>query len=220
MFGLFKKRKKGSLPSVRDTLFGDMPLGQWCGEPGQGEPWSSFAAARDWLDGGDRESAMFTLRSVLAQPDLEPRHYAQAWHFLRGLGAEPPLTEARDLYGVVVEIAFPQGLDLLAAYADLSARYYNYSGAGVIWDRPDSSLDSAIQRVLDTASTVSAEMGPWEGERPPAPGQGQTRLNLLTPGGLMFGQAELDVLAADPLAGPLVSAATALMQALIQEAER
>jgi hypothetical protein len=30
----------------------------------------------------------------------------------------------------------PSEVDLLAAYADRTARYYNFSGASVVWDHP------------------------------------------------------------------------------------
>ena len=50
----------------------------------------------------------------------------------------------------------PGGLDTLAAYEDLSARYLNFSGAAVIWDHPDNSLDSETRGLMQALIARSA----------------------------------------------------------------
>ncbi len=45
------------------------------------------------------------------------------------------------------------------------------------------------------------------------------RLNMLTPSGLHFGEGPFQVLAGDPMGGPIVAAALALMQRLIALSE-
>ena len=222
MFNLFKKREpERPRVELRDTLFGDLPLSEWPADPSSagGEPWSSFAAARRSLDAGDRASAVASLRRVLSTRGLESRHYLQAWHSLRQAGERPAGDEAKRLYGVVVEVAMPGGLDLLAAYEDGTARYYNYSGAGIVWERPDASLDAAVSALLEAGRTLAAQIGPWEGERPPAPQGDDVRVSLLTPSGLHFGQGPFDALASDGLGGPVIAAATRLMQELIAKSE-
>lgn len=222
MFNLFKKRKPDPpRAELRDTLFGDLPLSRWPPDPASadGEPWASFVAARRAFESDDPSSAAASLRRVLSTPGLESRHYLQAWHALRAAGERPDEDEAKHLYGVVVEVAMPDGLDLLAAYEDGTARYYNYSGAGVVWERPDASVDSAVSALLAAGRTLVAQIGPWEGERPPAPRGGDVRLSLLTPSGLHFGQGPFDVLASDQLGGPAIAAATRLMQELIAKAD-
>jgi hypothetical protein len=119
--------KKKSDHTIRDTLFGDWSIDGWGATEGSAEPWGSFAAARTAISASDAHSAAAALRRIIAMPGLESRHYLQAWHFLRQLGVQPPTDQAKNALGVVLEIALPQGLDLLAAYADGSARYYNYS---------------------------------------------------------------------------------------------
>lgn len=91
--------------------------------------------------------------------------------------------EAKRLDGVVVEVALDQGLDILAAYADHSARYYNYSGSAVIWERPDPSLDAHIDALLAAGAAILAQIGAWEGARCPAPPRGQSRISMLAPVG-------------------------------------
>jgi len=114
--------------------------------------------------------------------------------------------------------ALDRGADVLAAYEDRTARYLNFSGASVIWEQPDTSMDGLIEELLRAGREVVARTKPWEGERPGPPSPGQARINLLTPSGLHFGQGALAALAGDALAGPVIAAATALMQALTRRA--
>ena len=100
------------------------------------ERWVSGAPlprARQLADTDDTRSAAAALQGVLNMPELESRHYLQAYHFLRALGVNAPPEKTKDVLGVVVEVGMQRGLDLIAAYADRHARYFNYSGAGVVW---------------------------------------------------------------------------------------
>jgi hypothetical protein len=209
-------------PAIRDILFGDLPFSQWPNGSAtsvDGEPWLSFISARNQLDSGNQESAKQTLRRILEMPDLESRHYLQAWHFLRELGESPTDGDAKRLHGVVVEVALDEGLDIVAAYADHTARYLNYSGAAIVWERPNESLDQAIDSLLAAGRMVAAQIGPWEGPRPAAPPKGQVRISMLVPSGLHFGQGPFDALSGDPLGGPVIAAAMQLMQSLITRTE-
>jgi hypothetical protein len=210
-------------PGLRDVLFGDLPLSEWPRPDSDSrtlEPWTQFAAAQQALQQADAPTAIQHLQRVLATPDLEARHYLQAWQALRELGQQPPAEVAKQVLGVVVEVGMPEGLDLLVAYADGSARYYNYSGAGVVWERPDDSLAPPIEALLAAGQRVAAQIGPWTEPRPAAPGAGTARINLLTPSGLHFGQAPFDALWQDALGGPVLVAAQQLMQALIAKQEQ
>jgi hypothetical protein len=205
---------------IRHTLFGDMSLSQWPHESVAGEPWTSFVQARDALAAGDVATAGRLWQAIASNPNLESRHYLQAWHFLRGVGIEPAEDVARQLLGVVLEVHMDGGLDLLAAYADGTARYYNHSGAAVVWDRPDATLDEPVSGLLAAAQAVVDRIGPWSGERPDAPNPGRVRLNFLTPSGLHLGEAPFEVLAADPMAGPVVAAGLVLLDALTRLDDR
>jgi hypothetical protein len=196
-----------------------MPFEAWASNVSRGKPWASFAAAKSALDGGNRQACIQTLTEIVNLQNLEPRHYLQAWHFLRELGVPPPPEKAKELYGVVVEVALNGGLDLVAGYVDFSARYFNYSGAGVVWEVRDATVDKAIQNLLNAGRAVVAKIGPWEKPRPPAPPEGEARINMLVPSGLHFGQGPLRMLAADPLGGPVIASALALMQELIRMQE-
>jgi len=209
--------KKNEPNPLRETLFGDMPLDQWppAGSPSEEFPWSTFTLAQSHLATGHQDAAIACWRQIIESPGLEPRHSLQAWHFLRQHGQQPPPGIAKEILGVVVEVAMPKGLDLLAAYPDHSARYYNYSGAGVVWEHPDNSMDSAIDDLLEAARLVVVQIGPWDQDRPAPPPKDHVRMSFLTPSGLHFGQGPMSALLKDPLGGGVLQSATALMMALI-----
>lgn len=197
---------------LRETLFGDVPLAAWAGTSAS-EPWRSFAQVSA-LTPEDRDAAIRGLEGILALQGLESRHYLEAWTGLTSLGVPPSVGEAKHLYGVVLDMPARGGLDTLAAYEDLSARYLNFSGAAIIWEHPDSSLDDPIRALMSAGGELLAKIGPWDGPRPPLP-KDQARISLLTPSGLHFGQADPRLLSRDAMAAPVLRAGTVLMQALI-----
>jgi hypothetical protein len=211
------KRKPAQPPKLeaRETLFGDMPLEDWLEVGNDGEGWELFADARDHLEAGAQDQAAEALKKIVLHPALESREYLQAWHLLRQLGVWPHASRVKMLLGVVVEVGLEEGLDLVAVYADKTARYYNFSGAGVTWGRPDASLDREIDGVLSAAAEAVARIGRSDKPRPPAPRVGHARINLLTPSGLHFGEGEFTTLAGHPLSGPVLTAASALVQGMI-----
>ena len=193
-----------------------MPLTRWASNEAQApcEPWISFERTRNSIESGDKKSATASLQQILETQGLESRHYLQAYHFLRELGVSPPREEEKRVFGVVVEVGMNGGADLVAGYTDHHARYYNYSGAAVIWERPNDTLDAAIDELLRVGGNVAKAIGPWKKARPPVPANGRARINFLTPSGLHFGEGPLDTLAKDKLGGPVIAAAFRLMQNL------
>jgi hypothetical protein len=224
LFGsIFGKSQPAPLPTlIRETLFGDMPLEQWptAGVGKEVLPWSMFETARSNLSSGNRDAAIEWWRQIIQQPNLEPRHYLQAWHFLRQNGQAPSAEAAKQVLGVVIEVGMPKGSDMLAAYSDYSARYWNFSGAGVVWEHPDKTLDVNIGQLLAASKLIVDKIGPWDQVRPVPPPNGQARLNFLTPSGLHFGQAPMAALVRDPMAGKVFQLATALMQSLIAKSKQ
>jgi hypothetical protein len=173
-----------------------------------------FEKARDCRERGDEREAITVLEKIAETPNIQSRYRLQAWKFLREAGARPPSHLERDVLGVAVEVGMDSGHDLLAVYADKTAHYYNYSGAGVVWERPDSSLDNLMDAVLNAARKIVQDIGPWNGPRRPPPLTGYLRLNILTPSGLYFGEGPFDDLERDPRARPLIQAAVNLMRRL------
>lgn len=131
--GWFQKKPAPEAPSpgppltlpaahpLREILFGDRPLEEWArggDAPRSGEPWAHFADALTRRGRGDAAGAREALAAVLRQPGLESRHYVQAWHALRGLGEDPAPPEGKHVYGVIVDMPMPAGLDTLAVYEE------------------------------------------------------------------------------------------------------
>lgn len=217
MFNFLIKPSQPKPVEIRDTLFGDRPLSEWPRSDSKltTEPWVSFAKAAQFLEKKDQKSAIAVFQQIIEMQGLESRHYLQAWHFLRGVGVQPPADKAKYVYGVVVEVGMKSGVDLLAAYRDHHARYFNYSGAGVVWEHPDTSLDSLIDTLLAAGQEVANMIGPWEQPRPAAPTADNVRLNMLTPSGLHFGYGGFNTLSKEPKGAAIINPATQLMQALI-----
>jgi len=213
-----------SLPlSMRDTLFGDAPPEQWPPPntaSSELSPWNIFVKAREHLGANRPADAIALWQHVLTLPNLESRHCLQAWHFLRQHGQSPAPENAKTLLGVVMEVPMPNGLDLLAAYADHTARYYNFSSAAVIWEHPDDSIDSQMDALFARSREVVTRIGPWDKPRLGPPAGDMIRLNFLTPTGLHFGQGSLQAIAQDPMSGPVFLAGAHLMQALIAKTKK
>ena len=216
MFNLFKKKENKKPVTPRDMLFGDLPISEWPKDPNRNaEPWLSFIKSREHLENKQNVAAIILLKKITEMPNLESRHYLQAWHFLRPLGVNPPAEKAKIVYGVVIEVGMQKGTDLLAAYIDHTARYINFTGSGVVWEHPNDSLDADMDALLQAGQNVANQIGPWDKERPDVPTNGNVRLNMLTPSGLHFGQGGFNTLNNEPMGRSLISPATALMQKLI-----
>jgi hypothetical protein len=208
--------------AFRNTLFGDAPVEQWptATSPARAEePWQLFVQARDAMQRGEAHQAEKLLRQVLGTPDLEARHYLQAWAALRAQGVLPDAIESKQVLGVVVEVALEQGPDVVAAYADGSARYLNQSGKIIIWEKPDNSLGPLVDTLLGAGQHVANQIGPWEDARPAPPTGNTVRVNFLTPSGLHFGEGPMNLLWNDALAQPVLAAAQALMVALMEKSQ-
>jgi hypothetical protein len=195
--------------------FGDVSLDAFARLRTGAEPWLSFEKARAFFAEGNPPQARTILESIALMPAIESRVRLQAWHSLREAGGQPPASVATEVLGVIVEVDMSKGQDFLATYADQTAYYYNYSGAAMIWLRPDTSLDGQINSVLAAARVILPLIGlPWKEPRRPPPSAGNARLNILTAMGLHFGEGPLRALDRDRNAQPLLRAATALMAKL------
>jgi hypothetical protein len=150
---------------------------------------------------------------VAADDSAESRLRAVAFRRLKESGVASPL-DPPPLLGVVVEIAMDEGLDTLAAYADDRVRYINHAG-GVSIVEEGSVLAAQVQALMLAAQPVVDAIGPWTEPRQAPPPTGQARLTFLVGGELYLGQGPFEALAADPMAGPVLRAATMLLTTLV-----
>lgn len=205
------------LAEFRELFFGDFPAARVATLATDGPP-ATLGAAMARARSGDRAGGAAALLAVARREDLEARWRLQAWTALRELGEPIDDAEGKEVLGVVVDVPLEGGVDTLAAYVDGSARYINHAGGAIVWDRPDDRFDGEVGALLAAADDIVAEIGPWDGPRPPL-AAGLTRISLLTPSGLHFGEAPFDTLAEDGLAGPLIAAAAKLMGGLIESSD-
>jgi hypothetical protein len=230
MIGLFKKKpaapaaspqpQPGSLVlQMREMLFGDMPLHLFPppdAQPVDAPPWGPLAAAREAIVAGRHAEAEQHCRRLLSAPQ-ESRVIAQTWQTLRGIGIAPQGDEIQ-VVGAVAEAGVNGGLDIVAAYRDGTARYYNYSGAAVVWESPDAdaAIADTIRRLITAAEKIASFAGVHDAARPGPPPQGQVRLTAIVTDGLHFGQAPMEIFQRDAVAGPFLSEAVQLMQLLME----
>ena len=209
-------------PTFYDTLFGDLPLAEWAhhGNKLDGAAWSAFARAAAARERAETAAACRALLEITRMPDLDSRHYLQAWSGLRELNCPEGRAAERAVLGVIVEAATEHGgdgHDILAVYADHSALYLDHAGAVTTWPPENSMLEEEIGAVLDAAAAILPKIGPWPEKRLPPPEKGNVRLNLLTPIGLCFGEGPFAAITRDPVGGPLVKAGAALVHRLEQQ---
>lgn len=224
MFNFFKKKEEKpvsapaqSKEALRDLLFGNLPAEKWLGNK-KDVPWSLFAQAFEQASvKKDNEAAVKTYKKVVDTPGLETRHYLQAWYFLRKLGVNPLPEIAQNVYGVVVDVFLETGSEVVACYADHHARYINYQGRGVYWDLPNTSLNEKIDALLK-ASEVPARNKAFDERLPPPTQVNAVQISILTPGGIPYGMGTFEGWSKDPFGGPIVVAAGALLNGLVEKA--
>ena len=197
-----------SLDKVYNLLFCDQPE---LFRPSNGQanayPWDVLFAA------SPNEKS---LQQLAEDTDAESRTRLLAYNLLMTMGVKP---ERKELLGVVIEVGMEDGLDVLAAYDDGTARYINYTGSMVVWEAPTSASNALLDRLFAESEVVVGKIGPWNKQRLSQPGNGDIRLNFLVSDGLYFGQGPFDVLSNDPMGGPVIDAATKLMVFLTDQSK-
>jgi hypothetical protein len=205
--------------ALRNLLFADLapgPAREVFARGGEATRYIVELAAA--AQAGDAPAALRTIAAA-PPPERETRLFLQAWHLARIAGVDPGSGGRRAL-GVVVDMHTDDGLDTLAGFRDGSARYLNYSGAGVVWEAPDAEIGRLVDDLLFRAEEVVAVTGPLDGERPGPPGHGGAMISILTPGGIHVGAGSTYALSNDSRGGPVINAASALLAELVDRASR
>ena len=104
----------------------------------------------------------------------------------------------------------------MAVFADGGARYINYSGKVIVVEGKPNPFDTEISAVIDASKPIVKAIGPWDKERLPPPTEGNIRLTFLVSDGLYFGEGPMAAMQQQPIAAPLISAATKLLIKLIE----
>jgi len=180
-------------------------------------PWSNFVAANKALKAGDNASAISQLREITNMPGLDTRTYLQAWHTLVTLGEQPVESLRGYTQGVVIENHMKHGLDIVAAYADHTARYWNYSGTGVVWEARDPEIDKLIDNLLGVGFEISKRIGIGLRDTPLIPKPEHIHIFIMAYDGSTIGTGGYENLAKDPMGNAAITAGINLMQALIKK---
>jgi hypothetical protein len=143
-------------------------------------PWVLLAAAHVKLRMEEAAEAGRLLRAVTLISN-EARLRLWAWHNLRQLGKYPSPDLSRQVLGAIIEVPFEDRLDVLAAYADGSARYINHQGGMIVWDRMDETITPLVMNVIREAPPIGA---PQEDRLDDPIAPEEVRLSVLTPGGI------------------------------------
>jgi hypothetical protein len=184
---------------------------EWLANEISGYPWVLMAAAYVKLKMEEAAEAGRLLRAVTLISN-EARLRLWAWHNLRQLGKYPSPDLARQVLGVVIEVPYEERLDVLAAYADGTARYINHQGGMIVWDRLDETITPLVLSVIRETQPV----GPPQEDRLDDPvAADQVRLSVLTPGGIHVWEGEPGT---SPSYTRVFTGMAELLRALIQAA--
>lgn len=182
---------------------------EWLANEIERYPWVLMAAAHVKLKMDEAAEAGRLLRAVTLISN-EARLRLWAWHNLRQLGKYPSPDLARQVLGAVIEVPFEDRLDVLAAYADGTARYINHQGGMIVWDRVDEIITPLVMNVIREALPFGAPQEDRLEEHIPGD---QVRLSVLTPGGIHVWQG---VAAENPALTKVFSHMADLLRALVQ----
>jgi hypothetical protein len=123
----------------------------------------------------------------------------------------------KELLAVIVEIGLDDGLDVLAAFKDGTARYINHSEKLIVLDTVDDASNKLISKLFTDSEEVVKKIGPWDKARRPHPEKGNVRITFLVSDGLYFGEGPIKVLFNDVLAGPALASAGQFMKYIVMK---
>jgi hypothetical protein len=169
---------------IRQRLFACQPmevLVQGLKLDGRPGPFQTFSDAVELAKAGKKEEAKTRLRSILEVPNLETRIQLWVWSALRELGEQSNANSGKEILGVVIEVPMQGAYDTLAGYQDGSARYLNFSGKAIFWDKPDASIKLLCERLIASTIPETSRAVPRKDTVLPESG---TQVTLLTRSGM------------------------------------
>jgi hypothetical protein len=150
-----------------------------------------------------------------ARQDMRVR--VLAWRRMQSGGHAVP---ARQLLGVVVEVARPAGLDALAAYRGGTARLLT-PGPRIYTVENDPDVNLLVSRLMGAADPLAAALpAPAGPVRAAPPAAGQVRLTFLLADGVRIREGTFKALQQEAGAGPVLERSLALLRALVTQTAR
>lgn len=149
--------------SIRQMLFASQSLAEQVQRMNLDKsesPFSKISHAYNLKKQGKTDEAVSLLRNLLEEPNLETRVRLSIWSGLRELGEYPNPSNAHEVLGAIIEMPSGNGFDTLAAYADGSVRYLNFSGRAIFWDQDDQVIKRLCQALIDSTNPDSDRAKP------------------------------------------------------------
>lgn len=110
------------------------------------------------------------------------REELELWRQLRMRGMAPPRSDARRVLGLTIEIGFPEGQDVIVAFADGTSQFFSRVGAVLMGEDPRQEVQEAARRLIEEAALFVglAQREPGPHRSPPV---GMVQFTFLTPSG-------------------------------------
>ncbi len=153
------------------------------------------------------------LQTIAAASNADSRARALAASLLRARGAS--IVRLCTL-GVVVEVALPQGLESLAAYADGAVRYIDATGDAAVFDSGPDEARKLAREMVAHGETFAQRREAWLQPRLPPPRGGELRVSVLVTDGPRFVDGSFASLQTDSDVAAIVGRATRLLRRLQQ----
>lgn len=162
-------------------------------------------------------SSVSDLDKVANDKSLESRQRLLAY---RAMAAKGSPVKDKQLLGVVIEVGMEEGLDVLAAYNDGTARFFSYSEKLTVWEAPTPESNAIIQQLLTRSLSTANQIGLWDKARLPHPQKGMVRISFLQSNGMSFGQGPFDLFMKDEMAGPILETGAELISFFTEQHKR
>lgn len=151
------------------------------------------------------------LQTIVAADGADSRARALAAHLLRSRREQPA---RRCTLAAVIEVALPQGLELLAAYADGAVRYQDAAGRAQVFDVGPSTVQALAREMVAHGEAFACRHEPWTRPRLPPPRNGELRISMLASDGLRFVEGSFAALQSDADIATIIGRATRLLRRL------
>jgi hypothetical protein len=203
-----------------DLLFADQSLDELLVSrnrdefPLQANVWTQLTEAAACLRRDERTRASELLLAITGNSNTETRVLLWSWTALRGLGVHPMPDVAAQIKGVVIQIPMGKGADVLAAYADGTARYVNHSGKIIVWDLPDAHMGNIVHKVLERSKNLNTDEAIALADRP----DDAVRVTIMTFNGNRYAETPMRSLQVSPI-NQVLTVGAELMVNLIKRTE-
>jgi len=205
IFNLFKRKEKSNIVVLNDKLYNSL----FADRPNDFVNMKEHKAI-SWIY-ENRTPTIDELEITANDDSVESRIKFLSLYTALTLGLK---INKKIYFGTIIEVPMNGGYDVLAYYSDKTARYYNYSGAAIIYEGGKTNIDNSIEKANSFAIQVCNILEPWEKERLPRPKGDIFRISFLASDGLYFGNSSINTLGKDQSISTLFTNSAEVMKAL------